>query len=63
MTPALQRILAVVLLLVALVGVVIGFVYVGDHPKRSGLAFVLAVLFGAAAAFLYFRSSGRDTPA
>ena len=46
-----------------LVGVVVGFVYVGDHPKRSGLAFVLAVLFGAAAAFLYFRSSGRDTTA
>ena len=63
MSPAVQRILAVVLLLVALVGVVVGFVYVGDHPKRSGLAFVLAVLFAGAAGFLYFRSSGRDRTA
>ena len=63
MTPAVQRILAVVLLLVAVVGVVVGFIYVGDHPKRSGLAFVLGLLFAGAASFLYFRSSGGNTTA
>jgi hypothetical protein len=56
MTPAAQRILAVVLLLIAVVGVVVGIIYLGDHPKRSGLAFVLGVLFAGGAGFLYFRS-------
>ena len=58
MTPAAQRILAVVLLLVAVVGVVVGFVLVGDHPKRGGLAFVIAVLCAGGAGFLFFRGAG-----
>jgi hypothetical protein len=63
MTPAAQRILAVVLLLIGIVGLVIGVVYLGDHPKRSGLAFVLGVLFAAAGGFLFVRGSGRGTAA
>jgi hypothetical protein len=62
MTPAAQRILAVVLVLVAIVGLVVGFVYLGDHPKRSALAFIVAVVFAGGAAFLFFRGGrGGDT--
>jgi hypothetical protein len=59
MTPAMQRIIAVVLLLIAVVGVIAGFVLVGDHPKRGGLAFVLAVLFAGGAGFIFFRGAGK----
>jgi len=61
MTPAVQRIVAVVLLLIAVVGVIIGFVLVADHPKRGGLAFVVALIFAGGAGYLFFKGAGSGS--
>ena len=61
MTPTAQRALAAVLVVVAIVAAIIGIVMVGDHPKRGGLAFVVAVILLGGAGFLFFR--GPKTPA
>jgi EamA domain-containing membrane protein RarD len=52
-----RRLVALGLAIAAIVLVVIGIVLVGDHPKRGGLAFVIAAGFAAVAVWFFTRGS------